>query len=49
LLRGVTGRAAVDLERDLGGRTLDRDADRMSTENETQKQRGEGDRGHREL
>jgi hypothetical protein len=49
LLCDLAGGTAVDLEGDLGCRTLDRDADGMSTENEAQKQRGESDRGHGEL
>ena len=46
---GGAGGPAVDLERDLGGRPFDRDADGMSSENETQEKRGEGDGGHGEL
>ena len=40
---------AVHLEGDPGRGSLDRDADGMSSENETQEERGEGDRGHGKL
>jgi hypothetical protein len=39
----------VDLEGDAGSGSFDRDADGMSSENEAQEKRGEGDRGHGEL
>jgi hypothetical protein len=41
----AAGGAPVELEGDRGGRPFDRDTDGMGSENEAEKERGEGDRG----